>query len=101
MSQHCLCGQRVPKTLAQRTHHCPHCGLRADRDIISAALAACVDVADPDDPAPRGSTTHLPTPYAMGWPLSKRGGLSQPAPATRRISLRVGQDRQPPPGGLC
>ena len=51
LSQHCLCGQRVPKTLAQRTHHCPHCGLRVDRDITSAALAACVDVADPDDPA--------------------------------------------------
>ncbi|MDT5124803.1 MAG: putative transposase [Mycobacterium sp.] len=50
MSQHCLCGQRVPKTLAQRTHHCPHCGLRADRDIVSAALAACVQFADRDDP---------------------------------------------------
>ena len=50
MSQHCLCGQRVPKTLSQRIHHCPHCGLRADRDTISAALAACVMLADPDDP---------------------------------------------------
>lgn len=50
MSQHCLCGQRVPKTLAQRTHDCPHCGLRADRDIVSATLAACVELTDPDDP---------------------------------------------------
>lgn len=50
MSQHCLCGQRVPKTLAQRVHHCPHCGLVADRDIVSAALAACVELTDPDDP---------------------------------------------------
>ena len=50
MSQHCLCGQRVPKTLAQRIHHCPHCGLRGDRDVVSAALAACVTLADPDDP---------------------------------------------------
>jgi hypothetical protein len=50
MSQHCLCGRRVPKTLAQRIHDCPHCGLRADRDIVSAALAACVEVANPDDP---------------------------------------------------
>jgi hypothetical protein len=50
MSQHCLCGQRVPKTLAQRTHHCPHCGLHADRDIVSAALASCVQFADRDDP---------------------------------------------------
>lgn len=50
MSQHCPCGARVPKTLGQRTHDCPRCGLRADRDIVSAALAACVELADPDDP---------------------------------------------------
>ena len=50
LSQHCLCGNRVPKTLAQRTHDCPHCGLRGDRDVVSAALAACVDLTDPDDP---------------------------------------------------
>lgn len=50
MSQHCLCGHRVPKTLAQRVHDCPHCGLRADRDIVSATLAACVELTDPDDP---------------------------------------------------
>ncbi len=50
LSQHCLCGARVPKPLAQRTHDCPQCGLRADRDIASAALAACVDLTDPDDP---------------------------------------------------
>ncbi|WP_239645512.1 transposase [Mycobacterium sp. UM_CSW] len=50
LSQHCLCGHRVPKTLAQRTHHCPECGLQADRDVTSAILAACVELADPDDP---------------------------------------------------
>jgi hypothetical protein len=50
LSQHCLCGQRVPKTLAQRIHDCPRCGLRADRDVTSAMLAACVQLADPDDP---------------------------------------------------
>ncbi|BBZ13167.1 transposase [Mycobacterium branderi] len=50
MNQHCLCGARVPKTLQQRTHDCPHCGLHDDRDIVSAALAACVEFANPDDP---------------------------------------------------
>ncbi|GAB4983989.1 MULTISPECIES: zinc ribbon domain-containing protein [Mycobacterium] len=50
LSQHCLCGNRVPKTLAQRTHHCPECGLHADRDVTSAMLAACVELTDPDDP---------------------------------------------------
>lgn len=50
LSQHCLCGARVPKPLAQRTHRCPACGLRADRDVTSAVLAACVEFANPDDP---------------------------------------------------
>jgi hypothetical protein len=50
MSQHCLCGARVAKTLKQRIHDCPHCGLHGDRDIVSAALAACVDLTNPDDP---------------------------------------------------
>jgi hypothetical protein len=50
LSQHCLCGARVPKTLAQRTHHCDHCGLHGDRDVTSAMLAACVEVTNPDDP---------------------------------------------------
>jgi hypothetical protein len=51
LSQHCLCGARVPKTLAQRTHQCPRCGLHGDRDIVSAVLACCVQLAKPDDPA--------------------------------------------------
>ncbi|EID09176.1 transposase, IS605 family protein [Mycobacterium xenopi RIVM700367] len=50
MSQHCLCGARVAKILAQRSHDCGQCGLRGDRDIVSAALAACVEFTDPDDP---------------------------------------------------
>jgi hypothetical protein len=50
LSQHCLCGARVPKTLAQRIRDCPHCGLHADRDVTAAVLAACIDVVDPDDP---------------------------------------------------
>jgi hypothetical protein len=51
LSRHCLCGARVPKPLAQRTHHCPECGLRADRDVTSAVLSACIDFTNPDDPA--------------------------------------------------
>jgi hypothetical protein len=50
LSQHCLCGQRVAKTLAQRTHNGPRCGLHGDRDIVSAVLAASVDLTAPDDP---------------------------------------------------
>jgi putative transposase len=37
-SQTCLCGERVPKTLKQRWHSCPACGLEGKRDYISAQL---------------------------------------------------------------
>jgi hypothetical protein len=47
LSQHCLCGARVPKSLGQRTHACVACGLRGDRDAIAATLAACVVLAEP------------------------------------------------------
>jgi hypothetical protein len=102
LSQHCLCGVRVPKTLGQRTHQCPQCGLHGDRDIVSAALAACVDLADPDDPAHRAR--RLPTcprPTGGAGLPARVGGLSQPAPATSITRCWIGQDRQPPPGGLC
>jgi len=37
-SQHCLCGAHVPKTLRQRSHQCPACGLSAARDHVAAQL---------------------------------------------------------------
>jgi hypothetical protein len=42
LSQHCPCGQRVDKALAERVHACPSCGLRADRDAVAAFLGAHV-----------------------------------------------------------
>ncbi|MFF8376348.1 transposase [Streptomyces sp. NPDC015661] len=50
LSQHCLCGERVIKTLRDREHKCTACGLVGKRDLVSAALAAFVDLTDPDDP---------------------------------------------------
>ena len=50
MSQPCPCGTRVPKTLAERTHRCPSCGLVGDRGLVAAALAAFVTFGDPLDP---------------------------------------------------
>jgi len=44
LSQHCLCGARVAKTLGERVHDCTGCGLRGDRDAVAATLAACVRV---------------------------------------------------------
>ena len=36
-SQECSeCGERVEKTLRERTHRCPHCGLSIDRDVNAA-----------------------------------------------------------------
>ncbi len=37
-SQTCLCGASVPKTLADRWHDCPACGLSARRDHVSARI---------------------------------------------------------------
>ncbi|KUO18433.1 transposase [Streptomyces dysideae] len=55
LSQHCLCGRRVTKSLRRRAHHCDPadggCGLKGDRDLVSAALAAFTTLTDPDDPA--------------------------------------------------
>lgn len=41
LSQTCLCGKRVKKTLSQRVHHC-ECGIREDRDLFSAYLGLSV-----------------------------------------------------------
>ncbi|MGI5518136.1 zinc ribbon domain-containing protein [Streptomyces sp. CA-106131] len=51
LSQTCFCGEKVAKTLADRIHTCPACGLVADRDKVSAALCAHVHLTDPDDPS--------------------------------------------------
>jgi putative transposase len=37
-SQTCVCGVRVLKTLADRWHDCPACGLSASRDHVSAQV---------------------------------------------------------------
>jgi hypothetical protein len=55
LSQTCLCGAQVRKSLSDRVHECPACGLTGDRDTVSAILAALVRLTDPDDP----STAHL------------------------------------------
>jgi len=37
-SQVCICGAAVPKTLAERWHECPVCGLSAPRNVVSAQV---------------------------------------------------------------
>jgi len=54
LSQTCLCGAQVTKALADRVHRCTSCGLVADRDMVSGALAAHVRLTNPDDPKTAG-----------------------------------------------
>jgi hypothetical protein len=56
LSQHCPCGARVEKRLADRVHACPACGLRGDRDAVAAVLASFIVFADRGEPtSARGS----------------------------------------------
>ena len=41
-SQTCTCGASVPKTLKDRMHNCPACGLRAGRDHVSANIVSII-----------------------------------------------------------
>ncbi len=50
LSQTCPCLARVKKPLAQRVHACA-CGIHGDRDLVSAAMGACVTLTNPTDPA--------------------------------------------------
>jgi transposase len=94
LSQHCLCGARVPKTLAQRTHVGPHCGLHGDRDIVAAILAACVSLTDPDDP--RTARVDFELAHALrAWLASQQeweGSVNrhQPPPSPDAGSARTG-----------
>jgi hypothetical protein len=49
LSQHCPCGARVDKRLADRVHRCPACRLSADRDAAAAVLASFVVFDRPGD----------------------------------------------------
>jgi hypothetical protein len=51
LSQRCPCGFRVPKTLADRVHRCPHCGLEGDRDAVSAVLGSFIVLEGLAEPA--------------------------------------------------
>ena len=79
LSQHCPCGARVPKTLADRVHRCPRCGLEGDRDAVSALLASFVVLDRPGEPGSarvdyaaandaRPGIQRLLTPHlSLGW----------------------------------
>ncbi|GAB2995965.1 hypothetical protein GCM10023080_072710 [Streptomyces pseudoechinosporeus] len=73
LSQHCLCGERVNKTLRDREHKCIACGLAGKRDLVSAALAAFVRFADVDDP----KTAYLDTTASRHAQITFSEGLEE------------------------
>lgn len=50
LSQHCPCGARVDKRLADRVHRCEACGLCGDRDAVAAVLASFTRLGERDNP---------------------------------------------------
>jgi hypothetical protein len=64
--------------------------LHADRDIVSAALAACVELDDPDDP--RTARVDNQLAHALNAGLASQ---------QERQGSVTGAIHHPPPGGLC
>ncbi|MGA5192091.1 zinc ribbon domain-containing protein [Streptomyces exfoliatus] len=96
LSQHCLCGERVKKTLRDREHKCIACGLAGKRDLVSAALAAFVRFADVDDP----TTAYLDTIASRHAQITFSEGLEEalresttPSQTTPRGAGRVAVPR--------
>jgi hypothetical protein len=77
LSQTCLCGAQARKTLADRVHTCPTCGLTGDRDLVSALLAAHVRLTDPDDPA----TARIDVALARNTQILFTPGLQEALPS--------------------
>jgi hypothetical protein len=84
LSQTCPCGAEVRKTLADRVHDCPHCGLVGDRDMVSAFLAALVRLTDPDDPA----TARLDVALARHTQILFATGLQEALPGQPQRGAR-------------
>jgi hypothetical protein len=104
LSQHCLCGHRQPKPLSQRRHHCPVCGLRGDRDLVAAAVAAFVEHTDPTDPSTATVNTqacrHALRVHGQGLQEALSESTVTP-PRPRHPGAATGRTRQPPTGGPC
>ncbi|MFJ3928090.1 zinc ribbon domain-containing protein [Streptomyces sp. NPDC090022] len=101
LSQHCLCGERVNKSLRDREHKCIACGLVGKRDLVSAALAAFVRFADGDDPKTAyldaTASRHAQITYAQALEVALEEALSEsttPCQNTPRRAGRVAVPRQ-------
>ncbi|MFZ3499410.1 transposase [Streptomyces sp. 5.8] len=97
LSQHCLCGERVSKTLRDREHTCTAGGLTGRRDLVSAALAAFVRFTDVDDHKTAYLDTtmsrHAQVTYAQALEEALRESTT-PSPKPLRRPGRVAVPRQ-------
>jgi hypothetical protein len=89
LSQTCFCGEKATKTLADRIHTCPACGLAGDRDIISAAPGAHAHLANPDDP----STARLNTVQTRHTQIVFREGLQEALSSQSQRGARPARGR--------
>ncbi|MFF2464826.1 transposase [Streptomyces mirabilis] len=89
LSQTCFCGETVTKTLADRIHICTGCGVVGDRDMVSAALAAHVGLADPHD----SSTARLNTVQARNTQILFHEGLQEALPSQPQHGARPTRGR--------
>ncbi|MDB5781516.1 MAG: putative transposase family [Caballeronia mineralivorans] len=77
-SQRCSsCWEIVPKTLAQRMHECPHCGLKMPRDQNSASVVLI------DAHTPGTGVAARPKPLARQRAKSKSVTRETPATASQ------------------
>ncbi|MFD9005058.1 hypothetical protein ACFV0T_29580 [Streptomyces sp. NPDC059582] len=107
LSPTCPCGEPVKKTLGERVHRCGVCGLVADRDMVSATLAAHVRLTDLEDPST--AAAHRPKAPAQRAPARQstatryRPTPNEAPPARMRHKAHVGTAtparNTPPTGG--
>ncbi|HEY0986743.1 MAG TPA: zinc ribbon domain-containing protein, partial [Kofleriaceae bacterium] len=96
LSQHCPCGEWVPKGLADRVHRCPACQLHADRDAVAAVLASFVVFAAPGAPSSArvdhaAAANALPAiRRALSIPFSYLGGWQDALSESTGLSAKEG-----------
>jgi len=71
-SQTCLCGHPVPKSLKDRWHNCPKCGLSLDRDVCSAKIVELIAFGSTEKISEAGRPQAGPNP-ASGQDVVRRG----------------------------
>ncbi|WP_429565516.1 zinc ribbon domain-containing protein [Paraburkholderia sp. MM6662-R1] len=82
-SQRCAaCWEIVPKTLAQRTHVCPHCGHTAQRDHNAASVLLI------DAHTPGTGVAARPNPLSRQRARSKSATRETPATTANEIERR-------------